>query len=364
MSEHRPSNNKNGKKSSYGSVPVRTRSNSRPGSGGKTNIKPAVKPSGKPGGIPISKTGSRPIARSNGKSKYETARKPKLPTPVIITNVLMICVILSICGVIFAIAFNNAKYDKDDASRNQRGESTVSSVVQSVASEPQSSAGASSAEPVSSVAVSTANSGGTDDPVTPPDGSFDKEYFKDDLFIGDSIFTGLYLYGYLDRKSVAAMVGYTAYGAQVTAFDETFFKGSAVDYAKSLQPKRIIIMLGPNSLSAQTDFDDFENGYRGLINALKRDCPNSTICAVSVPPVTANSSSASYTGVTNTIINTANSRIKNLTNELGVMYYDFNSVLKDANGYFKDEYAEADGMHFLGATYPVLLSGLQKALGQ
>lgn len=355
MNNRMPSNNKNGKngKSSKMSVPMRVKS-------GKPNIKPAVKPSNKPGGIPINKTGNRPLNKPTGKSKFDAPKRPKIPTPVIITNVLMICVILSIVGVIFAIAFNNSKYDKDDASRNTRNQSTVSS-VSSVSSTPQESSAVTS-NPASD--TSADNSTTSVDFVPPPDGSFDKEFFKDDLFIGDSIFTGLYLYGYLERKNVAAAIGYTAYGAQVSAFDETFYKGSAVDYAKSLQPKRIIIMLGSNALSPQTDFDDFANGYRGLLNALKSGCPNSKICVISVPPVTANSSSASYTGVTNTIINTANTRIKALAGDAGVMYYDFSSVLKDESGCFKEEYAEADGMHFLGATYPVLLSGLQNEFGQ
>ncbi len=338
----------------------------RPGTPGKPNIKPAVKPSNKPGGIPISKTGTHPINRAinkpTGKSKYEAPKRRKIPTPVIITNVLMICVILSIVGVIFAIAFNNSKYDKDDASRTNRNQSVVSSVA-SVSSTPEQSApAANTSEPTSN--TSAGNSTTSADVVPTPDGSFDKEFFKDDLFIGDSIFTGLYLYSHLERKNVAAAVGYTAYGAQVSAFDETFYSGSAVDYAKTLKPKRIFIMLGSNSLSPKTDFDDFENGYRGLINALKSGCPDSTICVISVPPITADSSMASYSGVTNSIINTANTRISALAESLGVMYYDFNSVLKDADGNFKEEYAEQDGMHFLGATYPMLLSGLQKAVGQ
>lgn len=348
-----PSNNKNGKngKSSKMSVPMRVKS-------GKPNIKPAVKPSNKPGGIPINKTGNRPLNKPTGKSKFDAPKRPKIPTPVIITNVLMICVILSIVGVIFAIAFNNSKYDKDDASRNTRNQSTVSS-VSSVSSTPQESSAVTS-NPTSD--TSADNSTTSVDFVAPPDGSFDKEFFKDDLFIGDSIFTGLYLYSHLERENVAASVGYTAYGAQVSAFDETFFNGSAVDYAKSRKPKRIFIMLGSNSLSSKTDFDDFETGYRGLIKRLKTDCPDSKICVISVPPITADSSMASYNGVTNTIINTANTRIKSLSEDLGVMYYDFHSVLKDASGCLKEEYAEQDGMHFLGATYPVLLSGLQKAV--
>lgn len=354
FNNRKPSSNKKG-------VPMRPKT-VRPGTPGKPNIKPAVKPSGKPGGIPISKTGSRPINKPTGKSKYEAPKRPKVPPAVIITNVLMICVILSIVGVIFAIGINNAKYDKDDASRTNRNQSAVSSVNSTVSSAPEQSA------PASNTSAPTSNTSAdqtTSVDYTPaPDGSFDKEFFKDDLFIGDSIFTGLYGYSYLERANVAAAVGYTAYGAQVSAFDETYYTGSAVDYAKSRKPKRIFIMLGSNSLSPKTNFDDFENGYRGLINALKSGCPDSTICVISVPPITADSSMASYSGVTNSIINTANTKIASLADELGVMYYDFSAVLKDADGNFRDEYAEADGMHFLAATYPVLLSGLQKAVGQ
>ena len=196
-----------------------------------------------------------------------------------------------------------------------------------------------------------------------PVGDFNAEFFKDDLFIGDSIFTGLYGYSYIERKNVAAKVGYTAYGAQFETFDEEFYpSGSAVDYAKSLKPKHIIIMLGSNALSPQTVLSDFEKGYRGLLNALKQDCPNSTICLISVPPITADSSMASYSGITNTIINNANALLKTLCAELGVTYYDLNSVLKGTDGYFKEEYAEMDGMHFMSSTYQIMLTGVQNAL--
>lgn len=196
------------------------------------------------------------------------------------------------------------------------------------------------------------------------DSEFDSEFFNDALFIGDSIFTGIYLYGYLPREIVAAEVGYTAYSAQVNPFDATYYPGSAVDYARERSPKKIIIMLGTNSLSPYTDMDDFENGYRGLLSGLKEACPNSVICAVSVPPVTADSSGADYSGVTNAIIDTANDRIKSLCGEMRALYYDFNSAAKDENGFFREDLAEADGMHFMGATYPVLFAGVQKVLEQ
>ena len=185
---------------------------------------------------------------------------------------------------------------------------TQNSVPQSSASQSTSLVSASVPVSESTVVEST--------PLPTLNAEYDDAFFKDALFIGDSIFTGLYLYSYIDRANVAAAVGYTAYGAQVNPFDETYYSGNAVDYAKSRQPKKIIVMLGTNSLYANVDLDDFENGYRGLINSLKNVCPDSRICAVSVPPITVDSSLASYSGVTNAVIDSANERIKSLCVEL------------------------------------------------
>lgn len=339
MSENRPQNNRNIKKTGYKGVPVKR--------------KPAPRP---------------PIKSSSGgrnAPKYNIPKSQRVPKAVIVTNILMICVILSICGLVFAIVFNNIQYDKADAERRSSLQSTEHSVSTSA---PQSTStsdpAAGSVTSGESSAADSQSAAQSSEPSVTPLGNFDKEFFDNDLFIGDSIFTGLYLYGYLDQKNVAAKTGYTAYGAQVNTFDETIYSGSAVDYAKMLQPKHIIIMLGSNSLSPQTDFEDFENGYRGLINTLKTNCPESTILLISVPPVTADSSMASYSGVTNGIIDTANTRLKALCSELKIQYYDLNSVFKDESGNFNKDYAEVDGMHFLGTTYPVLLSGVESVLKQ
>lgn len=191
---------------------------------------------------------------------------------------------------------------------------------------------------------------------------YDADFFKNDLFIGDSIFTGLYLYSYIDRENVAAVGGYTPYRALNSAFDEDFYIGSAADYAKEKQPDHIIIMLGSNGLNPQTDLEEYGNDYRDLLNALKDYCPNSEICVVSVPPITANSTMASYSGINNALIDGLNEVISALCNDLETAYCDLNSVLKDDNGYFNEDYVYDDGMHFVGRTYPVLLSGVQKTM--
>lgn len=316
-------------------------------------------------GVPVRTKTKQPARSKPGSTKYNMPKKQKLPTPVIVTNILMICVILAVCGVVFAITFNNIKYDKADEARNSgRNNSSVSSQNSSGTSSKSASSAAAGSSAPQSAGVSSAVGQSSDSavPVVLPTGEYSADFFKDDLFIGDSIFTGLYGYSYIERKQVAAAVGYTPYGAQTLDFDDTFYSGSAVDYAESLQPKHIIIMLGTNGLSPQTDMDDFIYGYRGLLNKLKNSCPDSVICVISVPPITKDSSGASYSLITNTIIDNANKNIKSLCSETGVLYYDLNSVLKDSDGYFSEEYAEIDGMHFLGSTYPVLLSGVQNYL--
>lgn len=191
---------------------------------------------------------------------------------------------------------------------------------------------------------------------------YDEDFFKNDLFIGDSIFTGLYLYSYIERENVAAVGGYTPYRALNSVFDEQLYVGSAANYAKEKQPDHIIIMLGSNGLTPQTDLEEYGNDYRDLLNTLKTDCPNSEICVVSVPPITANSTMAGYSGINNALIDELNEVILALCNDLEAAYCDLNSVLKDDKGYFNEDYVYDDGMHFVGKTYPVLLSRVQKTI--
>ncbi|MGN1340114.1 MAG: GDSL-type esterase/lipase family protein, partial [Oscillospiraceae bacterium] len=73
---------------------------------------------------------------------------------------------------------------------------------------------------------------------------YNKEFFADDLFIGDSITTGLSAYNILSPKNVAASVGYTpykAYNTEIALGDGS--TGTAYNYAVAMQPKRIFIML-------------------------------------------------------------------------------------------------------------------------
>lgn len=184
------------------------------------------------------------------------------------------------------------------------------------------------------------------------------EYFNDDLFIGDSIFTGLSLYGILDKSNVAASVGNSIAGAHYNTLSN--YNGTAVDYAEEMQPTHINIMLGSNMLGPGVSLAGLVNDYKSLINALETACPNSGICIISVPPITENSSLAKSAGITKATIDSANDYIKEMCEELEIRYFDLNYALSDNNGYFKAEYAEKDGLHFKKVTYDVMLVGVEQ----
>lgn len=186
---------------------------------------------------------------------------------------------------------------------------------------------------------------------------YDKAFFADDLFIGDSISTGFSLYGVLDPKNVAAAVGYTPYKALNNAIDlGNGVTDSAYNYAVTMQPKRIFIMLGSNGITAAASM---EESYRTLVEKLQANCPDSTVYILSVTPVTTDSSSAANAGIDNSMIRDFNKYLRDLASEKGVTYIDLYALLSDDNGYFLHEYAENDGLHFKGATYKVVLKYIE-----
>lgn len=197
----------------------------------------------------------------------------------------------------------------------------------------------------------------------PPDevsGTYSKEFFADDLFIGDSISTGLYLYYKLEPENVAASVGNTPYKAYTTPIDMP--DGSSVtplEYAESRQPKRVFIMLGSNGMASSWDIESMKDSYRTLVLKLQDACPDSEICCISVTPVTADTS---YTTISNADVRSFNGFISDMCGELGLRYLDLYSLLSDNSGCFSKSYAAQDGLHFQGFTYDVMLSYIQNEL--
>lgn len=298
----------------------------------------------------------------------------KLPKSVLILNIIMVVLILAICGLAFSLAYSQMKGDEEETSLSstadsgspdepdESGAEAVTTTTTPKSSVSMTKRTTEPTEPVSEPATTPAEE--TAEPQTgeteQPDTSYTKSFFESDLFIGDSITTGLSLYGKLDMRCVAASVGYTPYKAYTETVD--LYDGTAMtalDYAKKIQPKRIFIMLGSNGILSA---DAMKDSYKALVDKLNVACPDSAVYCLAVPPVTSDSSAAARAGITNDMISGFNDYIKGLCGEYGMKYFDIYTLMLDDEGYFSHDFAEVDGMHFKGTAYDVMLSYIQKEL--
>lgn len=185
---------------------------------------------------------------------------------------------------------------------------------------------------------------------------YDKAFFSDDLFIGDSISTGLSIYDYLEPENVFAEVGLNP----ESAVSHKIGDYTCVEKAAEMQPKRIYVMLGTNGL-AFMDSEYMSKKMTELVAELEMACPTAKICVISLPPVTKEHDAEG--NETMAKINEYNSKLEALCTMGGFTYVDICSKLQDSDGYFSSQYAEADGLHFLGSAYALLLGTIQNQIG-
>ena len=303
--------------------------------------------------------------------------KPKLPRSVLVLNIIMIILVLVICGLVISLLYSDVFRPQEETTldisvstpvEGASGSSSSTTTSATTTTTPKSSVSMTkrTTEPTEPVTTSSevytedTSSTPTEDPDIVNNTDYDPNFFTDDLFIGDSITTGIYLYNKLPMMNVAASVGYTPYKAYTEAID--LYDGStatALQYAERMQPERIYIMLGSNGLISASAMED---SYHTLISKLTAACPDSVLYCISVPPVTSDSSLAASGGITNNMVVQFNTFIKSVCSEEGIKYIDLYSQVIDSNGYFLHEYAERDGLHFKGSTYDLMLWYIQSVI--
>ncbi len=186
---------------------------------------------------------------------------------------------------------------------------------------------------------------------------YSEEFFSNTLFIGDSIFTGLSGFGYIPAENIFAQVGLNPKSILTKEINGV----TAVSKASAMQPERICIMLGTNGLaflSVETMADEMKE----FISSLEVACPETEFVLLSIPPVTAEHEKDNPEKLP--IINQYNTAMKNVAEEMNCLYVDIYSMLVDNTGYFSSEYAEVDGLHFLGKTYGIVLTRIQYEITQ
>ena len=273
---------------------------------------------------------------------------------IVVLNVLIVGVIITLCTLIYL--YMSGQLEQTDVSNlgqeTQEEAVITTTAITTVTLETTTAESSTTTE----ISFETTPADEADEPITVIEvDSYDDSFFVNDLFIGDSIGTGLLNYGYFESNQVFAQIGLNPESAHSTEFDGY----TAVTKAAELQPKRIYIMLGSNGLAYMGNTYMVQQ-MQVLIEKLRESCPESYIYVISIPPVTKAHEAEGQE--TMAMVNGYNMLLKDMADEIGVIYLDLCSELQDSTGYFADTYAEADGLHFLGAAYKKMLSFIQKSI--
>lgn len=168
-----------------------------------------------------------------------------------------------------------------------------------------------------------------------------KEYFKEDLFIGDSITEELKYYKFLYDNNVFSKIGLNTDTLRKLIPDEDF----------GIEPKNIYLMMGLNdSVFVKTE-EKFKERYLAMLDALQAKFPDAKIYLQAIFPVSKALDEKEDARVNNTKINSFNEVIKTIASERGLNYLDFSYLLNENEDYF-----EPDGMHLKSKFHKVWLN--------
>lgn len=117
-----------------------------------------------------------------------------------------------------------------------------------------------------------------------------------------------------------------------------------VDAISYLQPARIIITMGTNDLDGgATSGSDFANQYKEQLEKIAQASSSTDIIVNAIPPVAKDTIYSST--CSNEQIESYNAAMRDVCEENGWFYLNSTETLADAEGYAKDGYTAADGIH-------------------
>ena len=133
-----------------------------------------------------------------------------------------------------------------------------------------------------------------------------------------------------------------------------------LDMVTDLIPSAVFINIGTNDIDRLDDdytYEDMMDNYRTIIETIWESAPNCVIYMMAYYPCTANTGTGQITRTLEQI-NEANEYVEALAAELGCNYIDVSDVLKDDDGYLKEEYA-ADSIHLTDEAYYAIYEELK-----
>lgn len=129
------------------------------------------------------------------------------------------------------------------------------------------------------------------------------------------------------------------------------------------KPEYFVITAGLNGAHTFTE-KRFKHVYTALIEAVQASSPETKILLQSVFPVGANESAwkALSPRELNEKIDLVNAWIRDLAEERSILFLDTQRILRDNNGFLKEEYQVGDGIHLSKDAYRAMLAYILASL--
>lgn len=185
-----------------------------------------------------------------------------------------------------------------------------------------------------------------------------ESYQKETMFIGDSNTVRLYANGLISLQQFCAKEGIGTHAALtegIVTFKKDNNSYTIAQAVAKMKPRRVVIMLGTNDNGMAVD--EFIANYTALVQAIQESYPYTDIIVNTVPPVPANHSN--YPNMDQTKIDDFNMALLSMCEQMGLKFLNTAEVLKDANGYGREDYYQSGDIHLTSAGLKALLSYLR-----
>ena len=192
-----------------------------------------------------------------------------------------------------------------------------------------------------------------------------QEYIDKLTFLGDSTTYGLRYYKMLSGGTDTTQVWTPTNGTLTLSYYATATipypapGGTEItiqEAARQAQPEYLVITLGVNGVSFMNE-ETFKDCYTKLIQNILEVSPNTKIICNSIYPV--GRSYEYLADINNDKITAANEWIKAVAAETGTRYSDTCSVLKDSEGWLRDDYQNGDYIHLNSDGFTAVLNYLR-----
>lgn len=234
---------------------------------------------------------------------------------------------------------------KDESSDSQNDANSADSTDENSQTDPPDEVQAPTVKPVPSVGSELSL-------------EYEKEFFSNDLFIGESMALEISIYGGIDEKNVFASNNLSHNNLLTREVKTPLGTMTSVDYATQMSPKRIFIFIGTNSLSNGLKPDNMVSKLEALVDKLGEVSPDSEIYIIAHTGVT----SKSKIGITNSQIKDYNKQVEIFARVKGVAYIDAYNLLINKSGETRSEFVDGNGTFLSSKGYKALLSYIESAL--